>query len=268
MNRADALGVLNLDSNFTEKELKTQYKKSVIINHPDKGGNDADFTRVKEAYNFLKISGSEPEPEPRSTNRGWTDYGFENDIRWGDIDIRAMMSGKDVRVNILLSIEDISTGCRKKINIDGDILTIDIPKGVCGTQPLVLKGRGGKRVHGDYKDGDLYVYIKPLSHGVYSFRNQDLYYQVFIDLVLAIYGGHLVVPTLYGDIKLTIPSGLSGKVLRVPHKGLFDPTTKIIKCLYVIVDIIIPDGSKLPEEAKENLIKFNELCNLPDSDNE
>lgn len=58
MNFNRAISILDLNYNFTKKELKTQYRIKCLETHPDKNkSNDSipsqDFILVKEAYDFL-----------------------------------------------------------------------------------------------------------------------------------------------------------------------------------------------------------------------
>jgi len=43
--------ILNLKINFTKKELKKNFKKIALIEHPDKGGTN--FNKVMKAYKYL-----------------------------------------------------------------------------------------------------------------------------------------------------------------------------------------------------------------------
>jgi DnaJ-class molecular chaperone len=54
MSRREAMKQLGMtDPKFTEKDLKSAYRKRSLKTHPDKGGSTEDFVRVAEAYEFL-----------------------------------------------------------------------------------------------------------------------------------------------------------------------------------------------------------------------
>lgn len=56
MTYAQARTVLGLSENFSSEELKTQYRKKVLISHPDKnGGDNKKFLLVKQAYELLSL---------------------------------------------------------------------------------------------------------------------------------------------------------------------------------------------------------------------
>ena len=47
--------ILNIDENSTQEEIKKAYKKLIIINHPDKGGDALKFNKIHEAYKILSL---------------------------------------------------------------------------------------------------------------------------------------------------------------------------------------------------------------------
>ena len=54
LNREDACDILDIPYNFTEKELRTQYKKLALKYHPDRNKyHNNRFLLIKEAYEFL-----------------------------------------------------------------------------------------------------------------------------------------------------------------------------------------------------------------------
>jgi hypothetical protein len=54
MTRSDAMKELGIkDAQFTEKDLKSAYRKRSMETHPDKGGSSDEFVRVADAYETL-----------------------------------------------------------------------------------------------------------------------------------------------------------------------------------------------------------------------
>ncbi len=45
--------VLQVSTNATDKEIKSAYRKLLLIHHPDKGGDKDNFIRITEAYTVL-----------------------------------------------------------------------------------------------------------------------------------------------------------------------------------------------------------------------
>ena len=46
--------ILELKNFSSSEEIRSKYKDLIKINHPDKGGKQEDFERIKKAYEFLK----------------------------------------------------------------------------------------------------------------------------------------------------------------------------------------------------------------------
>lgn len=67
MNTYQALRILNADSKSSQDEIRSSYRKMALELHPDKNsGNDAEFKKVTEAYNHLKMNhfGTDMHTEP------------------------------------------------------------------------------------------------------------------------------------------------------------------------------------------------------------
>jgi DnaJ-class molecular chaperone len=57
VNTYQALKVLDLDSNSSQEQIKTAFRKKALEHHPDKNKNkneDEEFKKITEAYEFLK----------------------------------------------------------------------------------------------------------------------------------------------------------------------------------------------------------------------
>lgn len=52
--QAEALEILELNSDATWEDVKQSYRRLAIEHHPDKGGKDARFIEIREAYEVLR----------------------------------------------------------------------------------------------------------------------------------------------------------------------------------------------------------------------
>lgn len=68
---------------------------------------------------------------------------------------------------------------------------------------------------------DLYLVIEVLPDPRFERKDDDLYTEVTIDLYTAVLGGQVTVPTLGGDVILTIPPGTQpGQIFRLSGRGM------------------------------------------------
>ena len=50
----DPFKVLGLKRSASDEDIKTKYRELILVHHPDKGGDQEEFIRIQEAYDFLK----------------------------------------------------------------------------------------------------------------------------------------------------------------------------------------------------------------------
>lgn len=54
MTQYEAMTILGLTRGYAEKDLKKAYRQKSLLVHPDKGGTNEDFLKVRVAYEFLQ----------------------------------------------------------------------------------------------------------------------------------------------------------------------------------------------------------------------
>src|SRR5690606_2949412 len=106
---------------------------------------------------------------------------------------------------------------------DGRTLDMTIPPGLDDGQTLRLKGQGEKGPGGG-PAGDVYVEVKVKPHAVFSRDGADIHVEAPITLREAVLGGKITVPTVGGDVSVTVPKNTSsGAVLRLKGRGAARP---------------------------------------------
>lgn len=99
-------------------------------------------------------------------------------------------------------------------------LEVTIPKGVRTGSRVRVSGRGGPGMNGG-PAGDVYLVIKVVPHPRFERVGDDLVETVTIPLYTAVLGGEVVVPTINGQVALTVPAGTqAGRQFRLRGKGL------------------------------------------------
>jgi molecular chaperone DnaJ len=142
---------------------------------------------------------------------------------------------------------------------------VKIPPGVEDGVHLKVQGAG----HIPSKEaipGDLYLGIRVIPNEYFIRRGNDLYTRAEIDIVSAILGDKIKVPTLdYKHSKITekeleIPPGTQhGTEFRIKNRGASYLRGKGKGDQYVVASIVIPNGDEITSEQKELLKKYKEL---------
>ncbi len=146
---------------------------------------------------------------------------------------------------------------------DEEIVTIKIPAGVSGGMQIPIEGKGNAAPRGGVP-GDLLVLIEEEEHPNLVRDGNDLVYNLLLDMPTAILGGQVKIPTLSGDVKITITPGTQpGKVLRMRGKGL--PIIDQYARQYGTGDLLINVGVYIPERLNKDEKALIEK--LQDSDN-
>ena len=103
---------------------------------------------------------------------------------------------------------------------DEEVINIHIPAGVSGGMQIPVQGKGNAATHGGVP-GDLLVLVEEAEHPELIREGNDIVYNLLLDMPTAILGGQVQIPTLQGEVKITITPGTQpGKILRMRGKGL------------------------------------------------
>ncbi len=136
-------------------------------------------------------------------------------------------------------------------------LSIKIPAGVDSGDRIRLAGEGEAGMHGA-PPGDLYIQIHVNEHEIFDRKDNDLYSEVPVSFVTAALGGDVQVPTLNGQVRLSIPSETqSGKLFRLRGKGVKALRSGAVGDL--LCRVMVETPVKLNAEQKELLQNFEEM---------
>ena len=158
--------------------------------------------------------------------------------------------GQDLETTIELALRDVYDGGKKSISLQledvcprcrgtgtdrgtlcpqchgtGRLLStkkfeVTIPRGIGEGQRIRLAGQGGAGIGGG-PNGDLFLIAKLNDDPTYKRKGDDLY----VDMPVSVYdlalGGEVKVPTMGGQVAMTIPAGTqSNRLLRLSGKGM------------------------------------------------
>jgi len=133
-------------------------------------------------------------------------------------------------------------------------LEVKVPPGVRDGSKIRIAGEG-KEGYGGAK-GDLYLVVKVLPHRRFERKEDDLYVDVSVPLVIAVLGGEVEVPTLKGKLALKIPPETqNGKVFRLsgqgmPHLGDSSRGDLLAKVMVVLPTKLRQEERKLFEQLR------------------
>lgn len=167
--------------------------------------------------------------------------------------------GQDLEAMLYIPLEEAYNGTTKEILINNKKLRIKIEPGTKDESKLRLKNQGGDAIGRGVK-GDLYLRIKIEKHPFYEIEDEDLYYDLDIDLYTAVLGGKKKISLINNKtINLEIPEGTdSGKVFRVGKLGLKKSGTANERGnLYIRIKVETPKN--LNKKEKELIKELQKL---------
>ena len=141
-----------------------------------------------------------------------------------------------------------------------EIVTVKIPAGVAEGMQLSMNGKGnaGKR---NGVPGDLLILIEEEPHAELIRDENDLIYNLLLDVPTAALGGTADIPTIDSKVRVKIEPGTQpGKVLRLRGKGLPSVNGYGTGDLLVNISVYIPEN--LSRDEKAAMEKFQKSDNF------
>jgi curved DNA-binding protein len=120
---------------------------------------------------------------------------------------------------VTISLYEAFQGTTRRLELDGRQVEVKIPPGSrTGTRvrvaDAVQTGQDGQK-------GDLFLVIQVADDPRFERKGNDLYSEVTIDVYTAVLGGEVTVPTISGNIVLTVPPGTQpGRTFRISGRGM------------------------------------------------
>jgi len=146
---------------------------------------------------------------------------------------------------------------------DEEVISVNIPAGVMEGMQLSVSGKGNAARRGGI-NGDLLVVIEEEPHAELIRDENDLIYNLLLDMPTAILGGSVEVPTVDGKVKVKIDPGTQpSKVLRLRGKGLPSVNRYGNGDLLVNIGVYVPEN--LTKDEKKMIEKLQESSNIKPS---
>lgn len=273
MNYYSTLGI---PPTATDDEIKKAYRKLAMKHHPDRGGDEAQFKKISEAYDVLSDPqkkqivdlGGDPNsqqssgPYGNSFRNGPFEFHFGhghpgmedifNQFGFGRGGTsysgqRPLRRNKTLNISVDLTLEDVLSG--KELNAEITIpntnrkkmININIPAGIEYGQQIKYEGMGDDTLS-DVKAGDLIVNIVVRPHAVFKRDGASLIIEKTVSVWDAILGAEMELETLdKKKLSVTIPRGTQpGTVLSCKNEGLPILNSKGRGNLFIQIKIDIP----------------------------
>jgi len=113
-----------------------------------------------------------------------------------------------------ISIKEAYNGTERILQMGDRRLTVKIPVGA-------HTGTRVRMANASPDGGDIYLVVEVTHDPQYELKGDDLYTDVTLDLYTCVLGGQARIPTLAGDVMLTIPAGTQvGQTIRLAGRGM------------------------------------------------
>jgi len=267
----DYYKILGLDRSASADDIKKAYRKQAMKHHPDRGGDENQFTQLQEAYETLSNPNKRAMYDAGGQNQNFNhvfndifDQGGMNDIFdfFGNRRQRPRQQrNRDMKITVEVPLSELIESQTKTVRIqtskgsDTEV-EIQIPAGIQNNVRVKYPGLGDN-FFDTMPRGDLYVYIRHAN--TYNFvkvTEVDVMTRVTCDLATAIKGGKVQVDGLQGNsYNVTIPPGTQSKTkFNIPGNGLWTNTQCNVRGnLIAELNITIPNINNTTEI--ENLKK-------------
>jgi curved DNA-binding protein len=192
--------------------------------------------------------GADIEELLRNARRGQAGGGHETVAR-----------GSDIEGDILVTLHEAMHGSTRSLTLqrahphtgeeETETFKVRIPPGALDGRRIRVRGKGGPG-SGGAEAGDLYLRVRLAAHPDFEVRGSDLHHELNLAPWEAVLGTQVVVPTLAGNVKLTIPPGTnSGRQFRIRGQGLPRNPEGDRGDLYAAVQVEVPTQMTDEERA-------------------
>lgn len=294
----DYYSILGVPKTATRKEIRSAFRKAAAASHPDRNPDDPQaeerFKEINEAYTVLSDEEKRRFYDQYGTEGGrppfagagagpagfqgmsagdaasFSDFfqslfggafagaefsgsGFGGAQEFGSF-TRAPARPRNVEAELELDLMTAWRGGQVTITIDGKTIDVTVPAASRSGSRLRLRGQapGG---------GDLLLRLRLREHPAFRLDGDDVRVTVDVPDYRAVLGGSVTVPTLDGDVIMSLPPGTKpGRVLRLRGRG-WRKRDGTAGDAFAEIRVTIPE--KASEEQLELYRKLEKLA--PDS---
>ena len=260
MNNTEYYDRLGVSKDASQDEIKRAYRKMSKKYHPDinkEPGAEEKYKEVQEAYETLSDDQKRAAYDQYGPD-GANGFGGQGVINV-DTQTPLGMMRRQVTCDVCHGTgQEIKEPCQTCHGTGHEKqshkVSVKIPAGVETGQQIRLAGQGEAGFNGG-PYGDLFVIINVNPSDKFTRDGSTIYYTLNISFVQAALGDTVEVPTVHGNVEMTIPAGTqTGKTFRLKGKGAPRLRGGSQGDQHVTVKIVTP--TKLNDAQKEALLAF------------
>lgn len=228
--------ILGVDASADADTIKKAYRKLAMQYHPDRGGDQAKFQEIQQAYAILSDAQKRAEYDnPQQFNNGFNfnggmPSGFEDVFsHFGNMfggNMQQPQRNKTLTIQTTITLEDAFYGKAMLASITlpsgkDQTLDIKIPAGIMDGTTLRLTGLGDDSLP-NMPRGDLHLLVHIVPHAIFRRQGNDLIKIVEVDCIQAILGKSVMVTTIDNKQLLIniAPGTQTNTILSAPGYGM------------------------------------------------
>lgn len=244
----DFYQTLGVEKSATAEEIKQAYRKLAMKHHPDRGGDQAEFQAITEAYETLSDTNKRQHYDHQHLRSGFRfQQNFDSvDSIFEQFFNQARRGPRAVQLSVWIGLEDVAVGGDRTINIADQsgqrLINITIPQGVSDGTTVRYPNLGPH-------NQDLIICFRIHPHRQFTRVNErDLSIDQTVDFWQLIMGSKKTITKLDGGkIEFSIPPRTApDSTLRLKGQGL---TTRV-----GTGDLLIQIKAQMPREISQEIL--------------
>lgn len=261
----DYYTILGIPRTASQEEIKKAYRKLAMKHHPDKGGDEAKFKEINEAYDTLSDTNKKTaydNPQPGFSFRSQDFNGPFGGTPFDDLFsgfARRTPRNRDITISADVDLKDVITGKSliSQYRLQSgrlETVTIEVPQGAKHGDTIRYHALGDDG-DGRFPRGDLHVKIRVKKHKHWDREDNNLITKKTVNIFDFLLGSVIIIETLDNKrLELKIPQGTRpGQIFSISGYGIPDLNTGRRGNIFVKMDVEVPkiEDENILEQIRE-----------------